>query len=94
MKSSKSCYYTSGPPWRSETRRRPIYLHIRPVPLAMCDYELRNPGAQIRDFRVEITDEQTVDLRDRLTRTRWPESETVDDWSQGILPRDLAPDSG
>jgi epoxide hydrolase len=24
------------------------------------------------------------DLRDRLRRTRWPEAETVDDWSQGI----------
>ncbi len=24
------------------------------------------------------------DLRDRLRRTRWPERETVDDWSQGI----------
>jgi pimeloyl-ACP methyl ester carboxylesterase len=40
--------------------------------------------AQIRDFTVEITDEQIDDLRDRLGRTRWPEAETVDDWSQGI----------
>ena len=24
------------------------------------------------------------DLRDRLRRTRWPEAETVDDWSQGV----------
>jgi hypothetical protein len=23
------------------------------------------------------------DLRDRLSRTRWPERETVNDWSQG-----------
>jgi hypothetical protein len=23
------------------------------------------------------------DLRERLTRTRWPEPETVEDWSQG-----------
>jgi pimeloyl-ACP methyl ester carboxylesterase len=36
------------------------------------------------EFRVEITDEQITDLRDRLARTRWPEAETVDDWSQGI----------
>jgi pimeloyl-ACP methyl ester carboxylesterase len=27
---------------------------------------------------------QLEDLRDRLQRTRWPERETVDDWSQGI----------
>lgn len=39
---------------------------------------------QIHDFRVEITDEQIADLRDRLDRTRWPEPETVDDWSQGV----------
>ena len=25
-----------------------------------------------------------ADLRDRLRRTRWPEAETVDDWSQGV----------
>jgi epoxide hydrolase len=35
-------------------------------------------------FRVEATDEQLEDLRQRLHRTRWPEAETVDDWSQGI----------
>ena len=35
-------------------------------------------------FRVEIPDAQLDDLRDRLARTRWPEPETVDDWSQGI----------
>jgi pimeloyl-ACP methyl ester carboxylesterase len=40
--------------------------------------------AQIRDFVVEITDAQIADLRDRLARTRSPEPETVDDWSQGI----------
>jgi pimeloyl-ACP methyl ester carboxylesterase len=41
-------------------------------------------GGPIRPFRVEIPDEQIVDLQDRLRRTRWPEAETVDDWSQGI----------
>ncbi|MEJ3653125.1 epoxide hydrolase family protein [Actinomycetes bacterium KLBMP 9759] len=39
---------------------------------------------QMRDFRAEITDAQIADLRDRLARTRWPDRETVDDWSQGI----------
>jgi pimeloyl-ACP methyl ester carboxylesterase len=33
---------------------------------------------------VEVPDDQLADLRDRLRRTRWPEAETVDDWSQGI----------
>lgn len=40
--------------------------------------------ARIDEYRVEITDEQITDLRERLARTRWPEAETVDDWSQGI----------
>jgi epoxide hydrolase len=35
-------------------------------------------------FRLEVPDAALADLRDRLARTRWPESETVDDWSQGI----------
>ncbi|MFL5824548.1 MAG: epoxide hydrolase family protein [Solirubrobacteraceae bacterium] len=40
--------------------------------------------ADITPFRVEIAEEALVDLRDRLGRTRWPEAETVDDWSQGL----------
>ncbi|PRC57046.1 epoxide hydrolase, partial [Mycobacterium sp. ITM-2017-0098] len=35
-------------------------------------------------FRIAIADEVLADLRERLLRTRWPEAETVDDWSQGI----------
>jgi pimeloyl-ACP methyl ester carboxylesterase len=35
-------------------------------------------------FEVRVDDHQIADLRDRLRRTRWPERETVDDWSQGI----------
>jgi pimeloyl-ACP methyl ester carboxylesterase len=45
---------------------------------------MRTATVQVRDFRTEITDAQIADLRDRLARTRWPEPETVDDWSQGI----------
>ncbi len=42
---------------------------------------MRDP---VRPFRIEIPEADLVDLRDRLARTRWPEPETVDDWSQGI----------
>jgi pimeloyl-ACP methyl ester carboxylesterase len=38
----------------------------------------------VRPFRIDIPEAELVDLRDRLARTRWPEPETVDDWSQGI----------
>ncbi|PRC48935.1 epoxide hydrolase, partial [Mycobacterium sp. ITM-2017-0098] len=40
--------------------------------------------AHIEPFRIAIADEVLADLRERLLRTRWPEAETVDDWSQGI----------
>jgi pimeloyl-ACP methyl ester carboxylesterase len=39
---------------------------------------------ELRPFRIEVPEHALDDLRDRLRRTRWPESETVDDWSQGI----------
>ena len=35
-------------------------------------------------FRIEASDEALLDLRRRLHATRWPERETVEDWSQGI----------
>ena len=35
-------------------------------------------------FTVEWSDDAIADLRERLARTRWPEAETVDDWSQGV----------
>jgi pimeloyl-ACP methyl ester carboxylesterase len=35
-------------------------------------------------FRIEASDDALEDLRRRLRATRWPERETVEDWSQGI----------
>lgn len=40
--------------------------------------------SQITPFEIAIPDAQLADLKDRLARTRWPEAETVGDWSQGI----------
>ena len=37
----------------------------------------------ITPFRINIPDADLDDLRRRLRQTRWPEPETVDDWSQG-----------
>ena len=39
---------------------------------------------EIIPFRIEIPEADLDDLRERLRRTRWPDEETVDDWSQGI----------
>lgn len=38
----------------------------------------------VTPFRIAIGEDQLRDLRDRLHRTRWPERETVADWSQGV----------
>jgi epoxide hydrolase len=38
----------------------------------------------VEPFRIAVGDAELDDLGDRLRRTRWPEPETVDDWSQGV----------
>jgi pimeloyl-ACP methyl ester carboxylesterase len=39
-------------------------------------------GAEIREFTVEVSDNELTDLRDRINATRWPDRET--DPSQGV----------
>ena len=39
---------------------------------------------EIRPFRIDVPDDDLADLRRRLSATRWPEAECVDDWSQGM----------
>jgi len=39
---------------------------------------------EVTPFLIEIPDAALDDLRERLARTRWPERETVGDWSQGM----------
>jgi pimeloyl-ACP methyl ester carboxylesterase len=39
---------------------------------------------EVTQFRIEVPEADLRDLRERLERTRWPEEETVDDWSQGV----------
>jgi pimeloyl-ACP methyl ester carboxylesterase len=38
----------------------------------------------VREFSVTIADDDIEDLRNRLSRTRLPNHETVTDWSQGV----------
>jgi epoxide hydrolase len=40
--------------------------------------------ADITAFHIAVADADLDDLRTRLARTRWPDAECVDDWSQGI----------
>ncbi len=39
--------------------------------------------AAVKPFRIAVSDDTLSDLKSRLARTRWPEAELVDDWSQG-----------
>ncbi len=43
----------------------------------------------IRPFVAAVPDEAIDDLKARLARTRWPDPETVSDWSQGVLSDNL-----
>jgi hypothetical protein len=45
----------------------------------------------IRPFQVSVPEETLVDLRSRLTATRWPECETVNDSSKGVKLAKLQP---
>jgi pimeloyl-ACP methyl ester carboxylesterase len=38
----------------------------------------------VTPFHIEVPEGELRDLRSRLEHTRWPEAETVDDWSQGV----------
>jgi epoxide hydrolase len=39
---------------------------------------------EIRPFKIHVSDAELADLKRRLAATRWPDRETVEDWSQGI----------
>jgi pimeloyl-ACP methyl ester carboxylesterase len=41
-------------------------------------------NSAIRPFRIDVPEEQLVDLRRRIKATKWPERETVTDQSQGV----------
>src|SRR5438552_13206097 len=49
----------------------------------MTDTMVR-PATDIRPFRIDVPEERIADLRRRLSATRWPDQETVDDRSQGV----------
>jgi hypothetical protein len=38
----------------------------------------------IRPFEIDVAEQKLDDLRDRITRTRWPSKELVADRSQGV----------
>jgi hypothetical protein len=52
--------------------------------LCICQSLTRASRTLIRPFAVAIADSEIEDLKQRLARTRWPNPETVPDWSQGV----------
>ena len=46
-------------------------------------------GVEVRPFRVDVPEEDLVDLRQRIAATRWPDRETVPDRSQGAQLAEL-----
>src|SRR5215204_5521276 len=46
-------------------------------------------GVAVRPFRVDVPEEDLVDLRQRIAMTRWPDRETVPDRSQGAQLAEL-----
>ncbi len=54
------------------------------VVTAMSQLQSESQGERrARPFTIDVSDDILDDLRQRLQRTRWPDAETVDDWSQG-----------
>lgn len=41
-------------------------------------------SVSVDPFKLAVSDATLSELRSRLLNTRWPERETVDDWSQGV----------
>ncbi|CDM61154.1 MULTISPECIES: epoxide hydrolase family protein [Rhizobium] len=63
------------------------------LPSATVAADWKNPRPAIvdgvRPFKVGVPEKALIDLRGRLLETRWPESETVTDRSQGVQPAKL-----
>jgi pimeloyl-ACP methyl ester carboxylesterase len=47
--------------------------------------------SQIRPFRIDVPEDELIDLRRRIAATRWPDRETVDDRTQGVQLHKLKP---
>jgi hypothetical protein len=56
-----------------------VTVGLSPEPVARAA-----DGSTIRRFKINVPEEQLVDLRRRIGATRWPDQETVADPSQGV----------
>ncbi|HJZ91503.1 MAG TPA: epoxide hydrolase [Gemmataceae bacterium] len=54
------------------------------VVLACAPAVFAQADAEVKPFKYEAPPSALDDLKERLKRTRWPDRETVKDWSQGV----------
>jgi pimeloyl-ACP methyl ester carboxylesterase len=62
--------------------------------VAAADSAQRRPASEdrsIRPFKIQVPQAAVDDLRRRIAATRWPERETVNDFSQGVQLEKLKP---
>jgi len=52
--------------------------------IGLRDLATAEKSAEIRPFHIEFPEADIADLRQRILATRWPEKETVSDFSQGV----------
>ena len=52
--------------------------------MALTHPETTTTHPEVRPFRIDVPEEELVDLRRRIAATRWPARETVSDRSQGV----------
>ncbi len=62
---------------------------VLPAPGATANMNTSVKSDDIRPFRAAIPETALADLRRRLAATRWPDSATVKDRSQGVEQRTL-----
>src|SRR5919107_2408837 len=84
--------YRIGPKWRNESFAScsgPFMLHSLPQSSAIRGKESTmaqqfGEEVAVRDFHIDVPEEELVDLRQRIAATRWPTKELVEDRSQGV----------
>src|SRR5688500_12619283 len=69
----------------SPSTRETTMTHVAEAPRSAA------APTSIRQFRVDIPEAALVDLKRRIAATRWPERETVTDFSQGVQLARLKP---
>jgi pimeloyl-ACP methyl ester carboxylesterase len=70
----------------SSTRRDILAISATAGVLSVlpANFVLAADDNTIRSFKINVPEEQVVDLRRRIAATRWPDRETVADQSQGV----------